>query len=93
MAAIETRKLTTISQKTVTKWGWAPASGCVYYDIKNGKPGQETSTRRTYRVDRVVHLWGLAAGTSPFAEAFAGEEWIYIRHGSKEYRTPLHNGE
>jgi len=82
-------KIKTLSKATVIKWKWAAGSGQVYYNIKVGKPGTELKTERRFRCDRICHLWG-EAKRGPFVNAWADEEWIYIRHGSKEYRTPLH---
>ena len=68
-------KIKTLSKETVIKWGWAPTSGRVEYDIKVGKPGTELTTKRTSYVGRIVYLWGMARkGT--FAEPWVNEEWI-----------------
>jgi len=78
-------KIKTLSKETVIKWKWAGSSGSVYYNITTLKG----ETERRWRCDRICHIWGLAK-RGPFVDAWANEEWIYIRRGSKEYRTPLH---
>ena len=75
-----TTAIKTVSRKQIIAWGWAPTSGTVYFN--------QGSKREQY-VARIKYLWGMAE-KGRFAESWVDEKWIYIRRGSRQYRTLLH---